>query len=454
MAGRERIAISVERFFAVDDIWVRPGPTAAERRSDVWLALGFWAVAAVGLELARSFGLLDPAHGGPTQPVLVQHFAVATGTIVLAWRRTYPLTIAAVSAAHMVGVGVAMPVISMQFTMQVAYFFALYSGVAHARDRRHMVLVAGAIVLAMTTWLALSFAVGNALDQYLADAHDLAGLFSPSVAAVLYSGIINVIYFGGAIWLGQSAWNSARDQARVVSQAATIAEQAARLRDQAVVDERLRIARELHDVVAHHVSVMGVQAAGARRLLRADPDRAAAALESVEVSSREAVTQMRALLGTLRSGDGARSERPAYSDDRGPQPGLGELPVVVDEARAGGLQVTYTVVGEAASIAAMPPEIGLSIYRTVQEALTNIRRHSTATRASVVVRVSGQYAEAEVLDDGRPRGGTSGTGLGTLGIRERLASHGGTSEIGPRATGGYRVRVRFPLVRSTEDAVR
>ena len=289
---------------------------------------------------------------------------MATGTLVLAWRRTYPLTIAAVSAAHMVGVGVAMPVISMQFTMQVAYFFALYSGVAHARDRRHMILVAGAIVLAMTTWLALSFAVGNALDQYLADARDVAGLFSPAVAAVLYTSIINVVYFGGAIWLGQSAWNSARDQARVASQAATIAEQAARLRDQAVVEERLRIARELHDVVAHHVSVMGVQAAGARRLVHADPDRAAAALESVETSSREAVTQMRALLGTLRSGEQralasrGRREQHAGDDtasDRGPQPGLGELPVVVDEARAAGLQVSYTVVGEAAGIAAVPP---------------------------------------------------------------------------------------------------
>ena len=96
-------------------------------------------------------------------------------------------------------------------------------------------------------------------------------MLSAAVAAVLYASIINLVYFGGAIWLGQSAWNSARDQARVASQAATIAEQAARLRDQAVVDERLRIARELHDVVAHHVSVMGVQAAGARRLLAPTP---------------------------------------------------------------------------------------------------------------------------------------------------------------------------------------
>ncbi|MGV1008269.1 MAG: sensor histidine kinase [Dermatophilaceae bacterium] len=466
MAGASSAAVA--RFFAVDDPWVRPAPTTAERRSDVWLALGFWAVAAVGMELARSFGLLDPSRGGPSQPVVVQHLAVASGTLILAWRRRHPLTVAALSAADMLCVGVAMPVVTMQFTMQVAYFFALYSGVAHARDRRHMVLVVGAIVLAMTSWVALSFAVGNAVDQYLNGLGDAPGVLSPAVAAVLYAGAINVIYFGGAIWLGQSAWNSARDHARVASLAATIAEQATRLRDQAVVEERLRIARELHDVVAHHVSVMGVQAAGARRLVHSDPDRAAAAMASVEVSSRDAVTQMRALLGTLRTSEPTRAavgEGPpgqstsgngstASARDRAPQPGLAELPGVVEAARDAGLQVSYTVVGEAVAIARVPPEVGLSIHRIVQEALTNVRRHSTASQASVVVRVTARYAEAEVLDDGRPRTGTSGTGLGTLGIRERLASHGGTSEIGPRATGGYRVRVRFPLVRATEGAVR
>ncbi len=395
---------------------------ARKRRSDIWLAVAFWVVAAAGLELARSFGMLDPAHGGPTQPILVQHLAVASGTLILAWRRRLPLTIAALSAADMLALGIAMPVVSMQFTMQVAYFFALYSGVAHARDRRNMILVVGAIVLAMTTWLALSFAVGNALDQFLEDTHDATGLCPPAVAAVLYTGIINVIYFGGAIWLGQSAWNSARDQARVAQQASTIAEQADRLRDQAVVEERLRIARELHDVVAHQVSVMGVQAAGARRLVHADPDRAAAALESVEASSREAVTQMRALLGTLRSSEsGGKRVEPsatsapgagptAYPEDRGPQPGLGELPTVVDEARAGGLQVSYTVVGEASSIAAVPPEIALSIYRTVQEALTNVRRRGPGQRAACGGGSSRR---------GRPRGGTSGTGLGSDTPRER-----------------------------------
>ncbi len=460
MARWQRLAAAVERFLAVDDPWVRPGPTAAERRSDVCLAVAFWAVGAVGMELLRSFGAVDPSQGGPGEPAVVQHFAIASGTLLLAWRRRFPLTVAAAAAAHMLVVGIVMPVVTLQFTLQVAYFFALYSGVAHARDRRLAMLVSGAVVLAMAAWLALAFAVGNAVDQFLRDAPQATGLLPPAVAAVLYTGLLNAIYFGGAFWLGQSAWRSARDRARLAEQAATIADQAARLRSQAVVDERLRIARELHDVVAHHVSVMGVQASGARRLVRVDPDRAATALASVEESAREAVSQMRGLLGTLRatppSGMGTANPDPGatVAQQRGAHPGLDELPALVEQARASGLQVSYSVVGEASAIAAVPPQIGLSIHRIVQEALTNVRRHSTARTVTVVLRVTDGYAEAEVLDDGRPRGGTSGTGLGTLGIRERLASHGGTSEIGPRATGGYRVRVRFPLARHTEDAVR
>ncbi|WP_455130708.1 sensor histidine kinase [Propionibacterium acidifaciens] len=93
----------------------------------------------------------------------------------------------------------------------------------------------------------------------------------------------------------------------------------------------------------------------------------------------------------------------------------------------------------------MPLPIGLSIYRTVEEALTNVRRHSTARSAQVVVRITERYAEAEILDSGRPVPGSSGTGLGLLGMRERVAGHKGEAEIGPRPTGGYRVRVRLPL---------
>jgi signal transduction histidine kinase len=158
---------------------------------------------------------------------------------------------------------------------------------------------------------------------------------------------------------------------------------------------------------------------------------------------------MRGLLGALR--DTAQAEPSA---SRAPEPRLADLRELVESASTEGLRVTYDVVEDVpGSVADVPGPVGLSLYRTVQEALANVRRHSTATSTTVVVRVDHRpaagfaagYAEVEVVDNGRPRTGTSGSGLGLLGIRERLAAHGGVSEIGPRVTGGYRVRVRMPL---------
>ena len=266
-----------------------------------------------------------------------------------------------------------------------------------------------------------------------------------------YTFLVNIAYFGGAVLGGQAAWNAARRRARLATQAATLRTQAAELKEHAVVEERLRIARELHDVVAHHVSVMGVQAAAARRVLDVDPPAASSALSSVESSAREAVTEMRALLGTLRQGDRAAET------GRAPEPSVDAIPGLVDQLRADGLDVTYSVVADPPDAAThLGPAVGLTLYRTAQEALHNVRRHSTATAAAVVLRVDGSapngFAEVEVLDSGRPRTGTSGTGLGLLGMRERVASLDGSLEIGPRATGGFRVRVRLPLARRSTTA--
>ncbi len=238
------------------------------------------------------------------------------------------------------------------------------------------------------------------------------------------------------------------------------------MKRRAVVDERLRIARELHDVVGHHVSVIGIQAAAARRVIDKRPGEAAKALGQIEESSRDAVSQMRSLLGTLRDiqetadvddaatrvdarTQGANGAGPQPS--RSPEPGLTDLPALVAERTANGLTTAYELVEtrEGAHARVAPP-IALTLYRITQEALANVTRHSTATTSDVVLRVvedapAGAYAEVEVLDNGRARVGTSGTGLGQLGMRERAASHKGTVEIGARPTGGYRVRVRIPL---------
>jgi signal transduction histidine kinase len=440
----------LRRFFAVDDPWERPGGLG---RSDVLIGLATLAVSVVTFELVRSAGVLQTVR----QPSGVQWLAVVVGGSLLVARRRLPLTVAALAAVHLFVVGVTMPEVTAQFSMQVVYFVAFFSGVAWARSRRDMLVVVGAIVVFMFAWLAWHFVFGSGIDQIRRgleeDADRSWGLISPVAAGVLLSALVNVVFFGGAVLAGQVAWRGARQAARLAEQAELLRTQGERLQQAAVVAERLRIARELHDVVAHHVSVIGINAAAARRVLDRAPARAGQALGQIEESSREAVVQMRGLLGTLRapvddSGD----------DPRTPGPGLADLPGLVQGFDAPGLTATFRLVEEPDGAAAtLPSALGLTIYRIAQEALSNVRRHSAASRVTVVVRVDRRpghgdghgHAELEVTDDGRPRHDTSGSGLGHLGIRERATSHHGQVEIGPRVSGGYRVRVRLPLATGT-----
>ena len=432
----------VGAFFGADDPWERPRPPLG--RQDVLLAAVVAVVGLASLELVRSVGALEHL----TTSRAVQSLAVLTGAALLVGRRRWPLTVAALAASHMLLVGLTMPEVMSQFTLQLVYFLAILSGVSWARDRRLMTGVIGAIVLGMFVWIALQFAVGSAIQDMVDDSrgtgHD--GLIGPIPAAVALTLVINIAYFGGAVLGGQISWRNARQKALLAEQAGTIRAQSDSLRRRAVTDERLRIARELHDVVGHHVSVIGIQAAAARRVMDRDPQATANALGEIERSSREAVTQMRGLLGTLRD----LGEEPGERDDRAPEPGVDALPALVAERTASGLPTEYDIVESSPGAAQqVPAPLGLSLYRVAQEALANTTKHSTARSARVVLRVENRapapYAEVEVLDDGRPRGATSGSGLGHLGMRERAAGMRGEVEIGPRPTGGYRVRVRVPL---------
>ena len=204
----------------------------------------------------------------------------------------------------------------------------------------------------------------------------------------------------------------------------------------AAVDERERIARELHDVIAHTVSVIVVQAAAADDVFERRPAEARTALRSIESSAREALTELRRLLAFVRS-DGADGEESA------PQPGLARLDELAEPLRRSGLAVR---VDRDEELGSLPPGIDLSTYRIAQEALTNVVRHAGASRAEVAVRRDGDALELTVLDDGagaatEPAGG----GQGIVGMRERVAMLGGTFEAGPLAGGGYRVRARLPL---------
>jgi len=439
----------VTTYFGVDSDWERvPVDPERTRRVDAVVALALMLSGLLGIEVLRSLDGL----GEPPGPVFLPHLLVVAGTLPLVWRRRYPLVVAGLCSLHFLVVGITIPAVALSVSMQVVYFLALFTGVAWARDRRAMLVVVAGVLVAMSTWLVWQFAVGSGVEALLTQGGKplpRQGLFSPVTAYVIYAAVLNTVYFGGAIVGGQAAWRSALQRERVTDQARTITAQTGELQRRAVVEERLRIARELHDVVAHHVSVIGIQAAAARRVLRQDPEAAEGALRSVETSSRDAVSQMRGLLGTLRSGD----EEPGATT-RAPEPRLADVPALAEQSAVIGLDIECRVVEDSpGAVATVPDPVGLSLYRTVQEALSNVRRHSTASAATVFVRVDHRgepgfahgYAEVEVLDDGRPRSGTSGTGLGLLGVRERLSTHGGVSEIGPRVTGGYRVRVRMPL---------
>lgn len=201
----------------------------------------------------------------------------------------------------------------------------------------------------------------------------------------------------------------------------------------AVADERARIARELHDIVGHGVSVMTVQAAAVRRLLRPDQERERDALLAVERTGREALAEMRRMVGVLR-----RSEE---AEALAPQPSLRRLDALVEQARRAGLPVDLQVEGTAVEL---PPGVDLAAYRVVQEGLTNALKHARATRAEVRVQYGDGEVEVSVANDGRLESGAEGAGHGLLGMRERVAVYGGELEAGPQPTGWFRLRVRLP----------
>ena len=203
----------------------------------------------------------------------------------------------------------------------------------------------------------------------------------------------------------------------------------------AVADERARIARELHDVVGHAVSVMTVQASGVRRLLTPEQVREREALEIVEQTGREALAEMRRLVGVLR--------RPEEAPALAPQPSLQYLDQLVENAREAGLPVDIRIEGEATEL---PAGVDLTAYRLVQEGLTNAMQHAKASRAEVVVRYGLDAVELQVSDDGRgfSDGNADSGGHGLVGMRERVAVYGGELQAGPRPEGGYMLRARLP----------
>lgn len=341
---------------------------------------------------------------------------VLVATIPLAWRRRAPVVVLSLVTCATAVAWLLMerpsngPAVAF-----VAQIVAFYSVGAHCEDR--VAVLAG---LANVLLFASAMIAQDALHAH--------GDVRP------------------AAWLIYAvAWLVGRDLRRRRRELALLRDRAEQLEREreararaAVAEERGRIARELHDVVAHGVSVMVVQAQAGPRLLGA-PAQALAAFRAIEISGREALVELRRLLGVLRTGD--------KQFEIGPQPGLASLPSLVEQMCKAGLPVTVRTEGEPTSL---PPGIDLCAYRIVQEALTNTLRHAGEARSEILLRYDSFALELEVSDNGTGRqGSTNGSGHGLIGMRERASLYGGDLEATAGADGGYFVRARLPLERGT-----
>ena len=374
-----------------------------QRAADAVLAVVMAAISVVGIVIPH-----DPSWGS-VEPLAIV-LALAT-TLPIAFRGLFPVV-----AASLVFVGMGAALIASaphesSFVAFVALVLVSYSLGSNTSGRRVVVVPA-----VLFTVLAVLGGIGIARGQQ-------SGNVIPSL-----------------VWLA-AAWFTGRLMRRWRQRAAELEALTLALEEQrelqaqaAVAVERARIARELHDVIAHNVSMMVVQASAAGRVLEGDQQDVRRALETVETTGRATVDEMRRLIGVVRSADGLALA---------PQPTLSDLERLVSEVRDAGVDVDLHVEGTAVPL---PPGIDLSAYRIVQEALTNTLKHAGDASASVVVRYRGRDVELEVVDDGGS-GSTNGTGTGhgLIGMRERVALWGGELEAGPREGGGFAIKARLPV---------
>jgi signal transduction histidine kinase len=267
----------------------------------------------------------------------------------------------------------------------------------------------------------------------------VAGLVLAATALTVAAlqGVSSIIWGVGLLAGAWAAGRALRVHRLLIAELARTSEELRRSREAhaeaAVVAERSRIARELHDVIAHSVGVMVVQAGAAERTIPIDPDRAVAATQSVQDCGREALADLRNLLGLLRPADGAR-------DSLSPQPGLDDVPALLARLHDAGLSVHLERSGTPRPL---PPGTDLAAFRIVQEALTNVLKHAAAPQAAMRLRYSEEGVDIEVVN----RGGTrpTGSGHGLVGMRERAALYGGAFAAGPREDDEFAVRVHLPV---------
>jgi signal transduction histidine kinase len=344
-----------------------------------------------------------------TGPVGGNLALVAVMSLSFLWRRSQPLaTMAVVIAGAALMTAFFTPPPEM-FALVVLLLSACYSTGRHLEGRRAL--------------LGLALGVGGVIT--IALIHDPGDVIWPAV------------FFAGLPWL---AGRTLRNQTLLARELAEKAERAAHAREEeerrAIAAERSRIARELHDVVAHNLSVMVVQASAGQRVLERNPEQAAQAAELIRRTGREALAELRHVFGPVRRGDGEELTGP---------PSIARVEELARRARAAGLKVRLRVEGEPVPL---PPGVDQAAYRVVQEALTNALKHAGSAHAAVTVSYEPNEVVLSIEDDGAaPTGdglGETGGGHGLVGMRERVVLYGGLLQAGPRATGGFAVRARLP----------
>jgi signal transduction histidine kinase len=329
-------------------------------------------------------------------------------TLPLAWRRRAPIAVATVVMATLTVSSLAWDTPDKTVFPTAAVVLATYSVGAYCELRR--ALVGGAIVL------VTSFALEAGVDG------EFANFFFIAVLEL-------------SVWLAGRAVRSHSSRAvRLADRAVVLEHEGEEKARSAVAEERARIARELHDIVAHSVTTMVVQAGAERRVLDAEQASTREVLLGIEETGRQALAEMRRLLGMLRKDD----------EELGlaPQPSMAHVDLLVEQVRAAGMPVELKVEGEPVPL---PPGIDLSAYRIVQEALTNALKHAGPAQATVTVRYDEHELRLEISDSGRGAVNGGGSGHGLIGMRERATLFGGELEARSRANAGYVVQARLPL---------
>jgi signal transduction histidine kinase len=380
--------------------------------ASAWLFDSGLALVAAGLSTALFVSETGPVGGGVPRGTLALAYVLALlHTLPLAARRRFPGAVLGISVAS----GLAVAALGVPpIVLGVAILVAVYSVAAYG-DR----------------WVALAglaaAAVGLAAVQLTPGRVQAPTVVSNGLAI-------------GAAWLLGHFVGVRRAYTARLERTAELERARAELARRAVAEERLRLARELHDVVAHSISVIAVQSGVGAHVAATQPEEAAKALAAIEVTSRAALTELRRLLGVLR-----QEGEPQGS--LAPVPGLADLDGLLAEVAKAGLGVRLRVEGTPSPL---PAGLDLSAYRIVQEALTNVVKHAGPARAQVTIGYRDQDVTVEVIDDGRgvtaPTGdGRAKVGHGLIGMRERVQVFGGDLETGPRAGGGFRVAARLPL---------